>query len=182
MCMPIAIVSATVGSLSQFGPSSPVNLKISLLTTPHSGLNMKRTDRMVGIDGTAQGRMNSTDSHLIQGRDCGEEAGQEQRDQHLEIDADDQEDQRVDRGAREDRVVIERDIARRMARQPQAVADRVDHEGQEHEQIGRQQHDAPDLRRASAAPTAAGRACGCGERDRHAVTLVRRRPCEGRDP
>ena len=29
---------------------------------------MKRTDRMVGIDGTAQGRMNSTDSHLIQAR------------------------------------------------------------------------------------------------------------------
>ena len=68
MWTPIAMVSATVGSLSQFGPSSPVNLKISVLTTPHSGLNMKRTERMVGIEGTAQGRMNSTDSHLIQGR------------------------------------------------------------------------------------------------------------------
>src|SRR5580700_10234662 len=68
MWTPIAMVSATVGSFSQFGPSSPVNLKISWLTTPHSGLNMKRTDRMVGIDGTAQGRMNSTDSHLIQRR------------------------------------------------------------------------------------------------------------------
>src|SRR6476661_8459878 len=68
MCTPIAMVSATVGSLSQFGPSSPVNLKISVLITPHSGLNMKRTERMVGIEGTAQGRMNSTDSHLIQGR------------------------------------------------------------------------------------------------------------------
>ena len=31
---------------------------------------MKRTDRMVGIDGTAQGRMNSTDSHRIQLRAC----------------------------------------------------------------------------------------------------------------
>src|ERR1700730_6436648 len=68
MWTPIAIDSDTVGSLSQFGPSSPVNLKISWLITPHSGLNMKRTDRMVGIDGTAQGRMNSTDSHLIQRR------------------------------------------------------------------------------------------------------------------
>ena len=29
---------------------------------------MKRTDRMVGIDGTAQGRMKMTDSHLIQPR------------------------------------------------------------------------------------------------------------------
>src|SRR5450432_254907 len=68
MCMPIAMVSATAGSLSQFGPSSPVNLKINWLTMPHSGLNMKRTDRMVGIEGTAQGRMNSTDNHRIQDR------------------------------------------------------------------------------------------------------------------
>src|ERR1700689_3352539 len=56
MCTPIAIDSATVGSLSQFGPSSPVKRKISWLITPHSGLNLKRTDRMVGIEGTAQGR------------------------------------------------------------------------------------------------------------------------------
>src|SRR5882757_10254638 len=69
MWTPIAMVSATVGSLSQFGPSSPVSLKISVLTTPHSGLSMKRTERMVGIDGTAHGRMNSTESHLIQERD-----------------------------------------------------------------------------------------------------------------
>ena len=27
---------------------------------------MKRNERIVGIDGTAQGRMNSSDSHLIQ--------------------------------------------------------------------------------------------------------------------
>src|SRR3954469_846724 len=69
MCIRIAMVSATVGSLSQFGPSCPVNLKMRLLITPHSGLNMKRTDRMGGIEGTAQGRMNSTDSRLIQERD-----------------------------------------------------------------------------------------------------------------
>ena len=29
---------------------------------------MKRIDRIVGIDGTAHGKMNSTDSHLIHGR------------------------------------------------------------------------------------------------------------------
>src|SRR6202012_4500346 len=65
-CTAIAIASAMLGSFSQFGPSSPVNLKISWLTTPHSGLSMKRTDRMVGIDGTAQGRMKITDSQRIQ--------------------------------------------------------------------------------------------------------------------
>src|ERR1700730_9168777 len=70
ICITIAMVSATVGSLSQFGPSSPVSLNEFSLIMPHSGLSMKRTDRMVGIDGTAHGRMNSTDSHLIQARDC----------------------------------------------------------------------------------------------------------------
>src|SRR3984885_4296532 len=70
MCTPIAIESATVGSLSQFGPSSPVSLKISWFTMPHSGLSMNRTERMVGIDGTAQGRMKITDSHRIHVRCC----------------------------------------------------------------------------------------------------------------
>src|ERR1043166_253783 len=65
ICTPIAMVSAIVGSFSQFGPSSPVRLKMMWLTMPHSGLSMKRTDRMVGIDGTAQGRMKITESHLI---------------------------------------------------------------------------------------------------------------------
>jgi hypothetical protein len=85
------------------------------------------------------------------------EAGQKQRDHHFDVDADQQEDQRVDRGAREDRIVIERDITRRLPRQPQPVADRIDHEGEEHEDIGRQQHDAPDLRRRQ--PRRQGR-CG----------------------
>src|SRR6476659_1524909 len=59
--------SATLGSLSQFGPSSAVSLKITWLITPHSGVSMKRIDRIVGIDGTAHGWMNSTESHLIHG-------------------------------------------------------------------------------------------------------------------
>src|SRR6202045_3373088 len=36
MCTKIAIDSSSDGSLSQFGPSSPVNLKITWLITPHS--------------------------------------------------------------------------------------------------------------------------------------------------
>jgi hypothetical protein len=64
MCISIEKPSASVGSFSQFGPSSPVSLKMVLLITPHSGLSMKRTDRMVGIDGTAQGRMNSSRQDL----------------------------------------------------------------------------------------------------------------------
>ena len=78
--------------MSQFGPSAPVKRKISELMSPHSGFSMKRIDRIVGIDGTAHGRMNSSDSHLIHVRAVHEEAGQEQRDDHLEVDADDQED------------------------------------------------------------------------------------------
>src|SRR5277367_959339 len=60
MCTTMESDSASVGSFSQLGPSSPVSLKISVLTTPHSGLSMKRIDRMVGIDGTAQGNTYST--------------------------------------------------------------------------------------------------------------------------
>src|SRR5215213_2430080 len=60
----IARPSAIFGSLSQFGPSAPVRRKIVVLITPHSGLSMKRMERIVGIDGTAHGRMNSNESHL----------------------------------------------------------------------------------------------------------------------
>src|SRR5262245_54639865 len=69
-CISIEKPSASVGSLSQLGPSRPVSLKIVVLITPHSGLSMKRTDRMVGIDGTAHGMMNSTDSTRIHQRSC----------------------------------------------------------------------------------------------------------------
>src|SRR5207247_10521797 len=69
-CIRIAIASAIGGSLSQFGPSRPVKRKIRELMIPHSGLSMKRTDRIVGIDGTAHGRMKISDSHLIQVRAC----------------------------------------------------------------------------------------------------------------
>ncbi len=40
------------------------------LMIPHSGFSMKRSDRMVGIDGTAQGRMKSSDRPLIHQRVC----------------------------------------------------------------------------------------------------------------
>src|SRR6516165_653668 len=64
----IARPSASVGLLSQLGPSAPVRRKIVELMTPHSGLSMKRSDRMVGIDGTAHGRMKSSDSQRIHQR------------------------------------------------------------------------------------------------------------------
>src|SRR5450755_1965902 len=60
--------SASCGLLSQFGPSAPVRRKIVELTMPHSGLSMKRNDRIVGIEGTAHGRMKSSDSALIHQR------------------------------------------------------------------------------------------------------------------
>src|SRR6059058_4556085 len=67
-CITMENESASHGSLSQFGPSMPVKRKISELMTPHSGFSMKRTERIVGIEGTAQGRMKSTDSALIHHR------------------------------------------------------------------------------------------------------------------
>src|SRR5574343_131256 len=70
MCISMAKPMASVGSLSQLGPSIPVRRKISELMTPHSGLSMKRTDRMVGIEGTAQGRMKISEMIRIHQRDC----------------------------------------------------------------------------------------------------------------
>src|SRR3954454_5750623 len=68
MCIRIAKASASCGSFSQFGPSSAVSLKMIWLITPHSGLSMNRTDRIVGIDGTAQGRMKISETQRIHGR------------------------------------------------------------------------------------------------------------------
>ena len=64
----MASVSASAGSLSQLGPSAPVSRKMAVLITPHSGLSMKRIDRMVGIDGMAQGRMKMPERILIHQR------------------------------------------------------------------------------------------------------------------
>jgi hypothetical protein len=70
MWVRIASDNASIGSLSQLGPSSPVKRKISELTKPHSGLSMNRIDRMVGIEGSAQGRTKRAASQRIQTRCC----------------------------------------------------------------------------------------------------------------
>src|SRR5438128_7515129 len=70
ICVRMANDSASDGSLSQLGPSFPVMRKITELMMPHSGLSMNRIERIVGIDGTAHGRMKTRDSHLIQVRAC----------------------------------------------------------------------------------------------------------------
>src|SRR5258706_12102632 len=70
MCVSMARLRPMAGSLSQFGPSCAVSRKITELITPHSGLNMKRIEKIVGIEGTAQGSRNSTDSQRIQTRSC----------------------------------------------------------------------------------------------------------------
>ena len=70
MCTSIAIAIARRGSVSQFGPSSPVIRNMSELITPHSGFSMKRIEKMVGIAGTAHGMMKITDSQRIQRRSC----------------------------------------------------------------------------------------------------------------
>src|SRR5882762_5569145 len=68
MCTTIAMVSASDGLLSQFGPSCAVRRKMSELMIPHSGFSMKRIEKMVGIAGTAHGMMKITESQRIQAR------------------------------------------------------------------------------------------------------------------
>ena len=70
MCISMEKDKANVGSFSQLGPSAPDNRKIKELITPHSGLSMKRTDKMVGIEGTAQGKMKISEMILIHHRVC----------------------------------------------------------------------------------------------------------------
>ena len=70
MCISMEKDKAKVGSFNQLGPSTPHNRKIKELITPHSGLSMKRTDKMVGIEGTAQGKMKISEMILIHQRVC----------------------------------------------------------------------------------------------------------------
>ena len=79
MCTTIARDSASVGSFSQFGPSSKVRRKMVELMIPHSGLSMKRKERIVGIDGRAQGRMKISPRILIHQRALDEIAREQQR-------------------------------------------------------------------------------------------------------
>ena len=112
MCISIEKLSASRRVVQPVRAVQSGEPEDGLLMTPHSGLSMKRTDRMVGIDGTAQGRMKSTASDLDPPARLQEEARQAQRDHHLDVDRDDQEDDRVDRGAEEDRVFEQLDVAR----------------------------------------------------------------------
>src|SRR5688572_7499439 len=70
MWVSIARARPMRGSLSQFGPSFSVSLKMVELTMPHSGLNMKRIEKMVGMEGTAHGSRKITDIQRIQLRSC----------------------------------------------------------------------------------------------------------------
>src|SRR5688572_8209050 len=70
MCVSIERLRPISVTFSQFGPSFAVRRKITEFTTPHSGLNMKRMEKIVGIDGTAHGRRKITESQRIQTRSC----------------------------------------------------------------------------------------------------------------
>src|SRR3954466_4337624 len=70
MCVSIDKPRPMRGSLSQLGPSAPVRRKMTELITPHSGLNMKRIEKIVGIEGTAHGSRNSTEIQRIHTRSC----------------------------------------------------------------------------------------------------------------
>src|SRR5918996_6276823 len=60
--------SARFGRTSHHGASMPNQYQRMLLSIPHSEFSIQRNDRMVGIDGTAHGRMKMIESQRIQGR------------------------------------------------------------------------------------------------------------------
>ncbi len=151
MCTSIAIDSASQRSLSQLGPSSAVSLKMTWLTTPHSGFSMKRIDRIVGIDGTAHGRMNSTDSHLIHGRAVTKKPDRNSATSILRLIATTRNTSVLTTDPAKIGSSNSCDVAFRMPREPQAVADRVHDEHQEHETYGASSIDAPHAARATRA-------------------------------
>src|SRR5215211_4225283 len=106
---------------------------------------MNRRDRMVGIDGTAHGRMNSTDSHLIHERCWMKKPDRKSATSIFRLMPTSRKIS-VLNAAREHRVMIQRDVTCGVPGQPKSVADRIDHESGEHEEVRRQQREAPYLR------------------------------------
>ena len=68
---------------------------------------MKRIDRMVGIDGTAHGRMNTSESHLIHGRAVTKKPDRNSAIAIFRLMATMRKIERVDDRRREDRIVGE---------------------------------------------------------------------------
>ena len=59
---------ARSGLTSHHGPSMPNRVQSRLLNIPHSEFSIQRNEKIVGIDGTAQGRMKITLSQRTHGR------------------------------------------------------------------------------------------------------------------
>jgi hypothetical protein len=74
-----------------------------------------------------------------------EKSRQQQRDDHLQVDADDHERQRVQNRACEDRIVEQLDVAVRMPREPQSVANGINHEHKKYDDVGRDEDESPFL-------------------------------------
>ena len=85
---------------------------------------MKRIDRMVGIDGTAHGRMNTSDSHLIQVRACTKKPDRTSATTILRLMPTIRNTSVLITDRAKDRVVDQLNVALGMAGQPQAVAHR----------------------------------------------------------
>ena len=85
---------------------------------------MNRIDRIVGIDGTAQGRMNSSDSHLIHVRATTKKPDRTSATIILTLIAMIRNASVLKTDAKENRIVEKLLVARRMPREPEPVADR----------------------------------------------------------
>lgn len=54
-----------MGSTSRHGPSMPKSSHNNPLSMPHSEFSIQRKEKMVGTDGTADGKRKITESHRI---------------------------------------------------------------------------------------------------------------------
>ena len=130
---------------------------------------MKRSDMMVGIDGTAQGRMNSTDSHLIQVRAWMKKPDSSSATIILTLIATIRNTSVLTTERAKIGSSNRCDVGLRAARDPEPVADRIENEENEDQDVGDDQDDAPGLprrhpcgnRRAAASGLGSARSWTC---------------------
>ena len=134
---------ASSGCTSHHGPSMPNRSQRRPLSIPHSELSIQRNEKIVGIEGTAQGRMKITLSQRIQGRCRAKKPDSSRARKSLRLipmprNTTVLKAVRVKIGSRE-----ERPVALGARAEPEAVDHRPDDEDEEEDDIGQDQDHAP---------------------------------------
>ena len=145
--------SARFGVSSQGGPSTPASQPDDIVDQPPLPVQHPVDRQVAGQRRHRPGQHEDQQQDLRPPALAHEEAREQQRQQQFQVHAEQQIEQRVHHRARIDRIGKQRAIARRIAAQPQPIADRVGHKGHEDRDVGGGKGQRPELVGAkSAAP------------------------------